>query len=307
MIRRILVAALAVAFVVVLGAAAFADTPGALPIPSDLVWALISGYGVPALVIFAMVSFLCSLFCALTKTPAPSSKWSAFYQVIEALALLTRNAKMTGNPAIDAFLMAEHTLVSGVTAEPEPLKPAQPLAPLPPGSTAAAVALLVVGATLLASCAALNPSGKAWDSNQIAFFELNAATAAENVAQGVETGGGLSPQVLAAIKAGGASLSASIQAQVAVLTSSGSTASQLEAAGLSGLVPAVNNLGTILTASSAGNTASPQAIALTAGISELKQLPALIGVVTELDNGYEPTPADMSNATAALTAAAQKL
>lgn len=88
--------------------------------------------GTSALMLIAVASFGASLVCAVTPTPAPGSRWRGAYELLECVALLTRTAKLTGIPAIDALHTAGAALLE-VRAPAGP--PTRPL-PAPPGGDA---------------------------------------------------------------------------------------------------------------------------------------------------------------------------
>ncbi|HXQ41318.1 MAG TPA: hypothetical protein VN821_08625 [Candidatus Udaeobacter sp.] len=96
---------------------AFAQTAPAvagLPINGDNLPGILQLVGVgavPALLLVALVSFFAALFCALTPTPDPKTTWGRIYQVIEWLALITKNTKETGIPTVDALHQAEVALL----------------------------------------------------------------------------------------------------------------------------------------------------------------------------------------------------
>jgi hypothetical protein len=141
---------------VLLPAVAFADVAGpALAIPPDLIGTLIAGYGMPAIVIWAIACLVCSILCAVTPTPAPGSRWSALYELIELVAVNTRTAKMTGIPIVDAMHAAQLEVLGSVhtaTVVGDPIKP-----PPAPGSTAAVLLVFAFGTVLLcAACASGN-------------------------------------------------------------------------------------------------------------------------------------------------------
>lgn len=161
-------------------------------------------------------------------------------------------------------------------------------------------------ASFLIACAL---TGKpAWTPVQVAYFEVEAGIAAEAVAQEV-LAQGVPASDVAFVAAGGQGLAAAIVADVSVLENGGSTAAQIEAAGLSALVSLVNNLGSILSAAQApAGAVDPKALALQGGIDVLRQVPALVGVATALDNGFMPDPQkDIAPALAQLAGAASKL
>lgn len=73
-------------------------------------------------VIVALISFVASLICAVTPTPAPGSRWRGLYELIECIALITRTSKETGIPTVDALHTASLALAS-LPREAPPLVP----------------------------------------------------------------------------------------------------------------------------------------------------------------------------------------
>lgn len=204
-------------------------------------------------------------------------------------------ANVTGLIAVSVVLLM-HITQKFVSSRFAPKLPAV-LAPL--------VAMLAVVVGLgMSSC---TTSGTPLTPPQVIVLELAIATAAENVAVEAESTPGLSAQAVQAIKSGGFALSAAAQANVAVLANGGSTAQQLQAAGLAALVPLVNNLGNLLAANPTGGPVDAKAAALTGGADLLQQLPAVIGVGVQLNGGWVPGAPDVAAAVAALQAAAGKL
>lgn len=198
--------------------------------------------------------------------------------------------------------VAAHALYMLRTGKAPAAAPKAPPAVPPAAAAALLVALLGFGA--LSGCAS---TGQApWTPAQTAYFELQVGTAAENIAAGVEADQPACAKT--AIQVAGQALAKQLQASVPVLTNGGSTAQQLEAAGISGLLPVVNSLGNLITSCSvtpSANTA--QAALLAGGMDALQQLPAVVGAVVELNGGWQPAAADIANAQAALAAAAAKL
>lgn len=164
-----------------------------------------------------------------------------------------------------------------------------------------------LGASMLSGCA-LFPQTSKWTPAQVAYFELAVTAAAENTAYEIQQSPELAPGYSALIIAGGQSAAAAVEAQVQVLTTGGSTSAQLQAAGLSGLVPIINNLGKVLAAPPTKVTASQaEVVALQGGLDVLQNLPPLIGIVTELNAGWIPAGVDMNTENAILQAAVAQL
>jgi hypothetical protein len=70
------------------------------------------------LIILSLASSAASFVCAMTPTPNPTTPWGRVYQVIEWLAIITRNTKETGYPAVDAL----HTAALALAAHPVPVQ-----------------------------------------------------------------------------------------------------------------------------------------------------------------------------------------
>jgi hypothetical protein len=107
------------------------------------------------LIVFSLASSVASFVCAMTPTPNPITPWGRVYQVIEWLAIITRNTKETGYPAVDAL----HAAALAMAAHPVPLQgaAAAKVATADSGPTVAkagAALLIALGlATTLSACA----------------------------------------------------------------------------------------------------------------------------------------------------------
>lgn len=111
----VFLAILLVVFILAFGRSAFADGSGAAA-PGLSLLAIMQQGGVPMLIAWALLSLLASLFCAMTPTPAPTSRWAGLYQLMELLAVITRQTKLTGIPAVDAL----QTAASAIRELPAP-------------------------------------------------------------------------------------------------------------------------------------------------------------------------------------------
>jgi hypothetical protein len=104
MIRAIFrLSALVLALTPVFTVAALAQAPALLPTDVPSLLQLLGVGAVPALVTASLLSSAASLFVAATPTPHPDSRWGRVYQLIEWVAIVTRNTKQTGIPVVDAL------------------------------------------------------------------------------------------------------------------------------------------------------------------------------------------------------------
>jgi hypothetical protein len=108
------------------------------------------------LIILSLASSAASFVCAMTPTPNPTTPWGRVYQVIEWLAIITRNTKETGYPAVDAL----HSAALALAAHPVPgqgvaVAAKAPMADSGPMVAKAGVALLAAFglAVSLSACA----------------------------------------------------------------------------------------------------------------------------------------------------------
>lgn len=158
----------------------------------------------------------------------------------------------------------------------------------------------------LSSCSGglLGPSASGgWTGPQKAWFEIQAAIAAENTAVAARFTPGLSGADIVDIRSAQSALSSAVQAQAPILASGGAAAAQGQAAALAAIMAGVNSLGAVLSATH-GATVDTKTLATAVGLDALAQLPALIGAYAQVNSGFVPGPGDMAAAIAALQAAA---
>jgi len=136
--------------------------------------------------------------------------------------------------------------------------------------------------------------------------EMILATAALNIAYITMQTPGLSPAVVADIKAAAQAVTAGVSDQIASLQAGGSATSQI-IAGLSGAVgSALPNLGTILSAAH-GSSATPQEVAMAAGEASFQNVPQIAALIAnDLDPNWFPQPSQLTSDANALAAAAAK-
>ena len=144
----------------------------------------------------------------------------------------------------------------------------------------------------LAMSACSTPATPLTDS-QLAARQINReqviATSAINVAYGVMQTPGLSPAVIADIKAGAYVVAGGVSVQIAVAQSGGSALSQAAGGVSGGLQAAVPALGKILT-SAHGSTATTEEVSMSAGLSAFSQAPAIaVLIADELDGAWVPS------------------
>lgn len=170
----------------------------------------------------------------------------------------------------------------------------------------------LAGLALLVACTmpATDPATGAtttvpWTPAQTAWFELKAATAAENEAAAIKAQPGLSPLVIDQITTGMVATSNGVQAAAATLIQGGTVTGQITAAASQAGLSAINALGATLTAAH-GSTADVTALAIAASVPALGQVVALAAATLQLRAGFIPTAADLAAATDALNAAAAR-
>ena len=110
----------------------------------------------------------------------------------------------------------------------------------------------------------------------------------------------------AAIKAAGAVLTSTVETQLAGLMLPGaSVQGQAIGAAEAAISSAVTQIGNVTVAAKGGaSSATPAEIATTAGLAEVKNLPAFFAVVGEIQTGYQPTAGDLATDKATLDAVA---
>lgn len=172
--------------------------------------------------------------------------------------------------------------------------------------------ILLLGGSALAMTALIGcssvintivPGASAWTPAQDAYFEARLATEAVNVANQVAATPGLSDKAKAQIATAQTAIYTAVTANVPTLLNGASTGAQIAAAGVASIMPAINAIGTIGSASGSG-TAKPTALAMAAGLGAVEQLPQFVGDVTSLNSGWIPAQLDIDNALAALKTAA---
>lgn len=165
---------------------------------------------------------------------------------------------------------------------------------------------ILVGVVLLlglAACASASLTAAQLGLRQ-AHRELVLLTAAVDTAYGAMQTPGLSPAVLADIKAGVAVVSGGVQSQVTVLQQGGSLTSEGVAALAGGVQSGIPKLGAILH-SAHGSSATAKEVALESGEGAFSALPDVVVLLSEdIDPGFVPTvdqiKSDATNLQAAL-------
>lgn len=148
---------------------------------------------------------------------------------------------------------------------------------------------------------------QAQTDQRTAYKELVFARLAVDDAAGVAGTKGMSPDLIAKIKAGGDAVASAIGTQTTSLESDGSIGSQSLAAVSSALDGALHNLGPILT-SAHGTSATPLEMAMAGGQAAMSDVPAVIALVANLtDPSWVPTSDVLKQAAADLTAAQARL
>ncbi len=167
----------------------------------------------------------------------------------------------------------------------------------------------LLAATALMGCAsngAISVGSVTLTPAQTAHIDYTVTTAILNDAAAVAAMPGVSAAQKAAIKAGGAVLTATVETQLAGLMLPGaSVQGQAIGAAEAAVSSAVVNVGNAVTAAKGGvGKATPAEIAATAGLAEVKNLPAFLAVIGEIQAGYQPTAGDLATDKAMLDAAA---
>jgi hypothetical protein len=141
---------------------------------------------------------------------------------------------------------------------------------------------------------------------QTAHIDYVAATAALDDAVAVASVKGLSPSAIAKIQAGGAAFEAAVEADIDALLTSGTVATEAESAAAAAISGVAGDFGTVLTAVH-GSDVTPTDLAVAGGLGALQQLPAVLAAVVAVQDGYQPSAADLAADLAALQDAERRL
>ena len=171
---------------------------------------------------------------------------------------------------------------------------------------------LILPALALSACTILSPASltEAQNAARTENRELILATAAINIAGGTAQAPGVSPLLKAQIKAGVASFSDAVQAQVASAHNGGDVTSQAMAGLIGAVEGGVPNIGGLL-ASAHGSSVTPEELAVAGGVSALSQLPSIAGLLAnDLNPSFVPSDAvlgaDLTNLQNAAAAVAKE-
>lgn len=147
--------------------------------PPDLsnISSLFGTYGAVALILVSLVSTVASGIVALTPTPHPDTAWGRVYQVVELLAMVTKNTKQTGFPVVDAL----HNVQLALAANPlptisPPLKVDGPDVSVSGRVVVPSLAIIMtLGIGLLCSACDGSPSAPAPNSPEVQSFAQQVA------------------------------------------------------------------------------------------------------------------------------------
>ena len=255
---------------------------------------------------------------AALPQPAPGSHWLILRKLISFVAVNVGNASNGTQPSFVTWIVRIATPVlqaQGIA----PNAPEAPPAPTPtqsgsgPAAAAGALLLALLCTSGLSACSTAGTSTtapaltQAQTDQRTAYKELVFARLAVDDAAGVAGTKGMSPDLIAKIKAGGDAVASAIGTQTTSLESDGSIGSQSLAAVSSALDGALHNLGPILT-SAHGTSATPLEMAMAGGQAAMSDVPAVIALVANLtDPSWVPTSDVLKQAAADLTAAQARL
>jgi hypothetical protein len=160
---------------------------------------------------------------------------------------------------------------------------------------ASALSLLALGA-----CASLTTNtGAAFTPAQVAHLDYTLSVAGVNdvaaMAKAV-------PAAKVSLQAGAAIFVSGVEGALASLTSGGTAADQAETAAATALGTAATQLNTIVGTAN-GTSANLAALATAGGVEAGAQLPATVATFIALQNGYQPSAADLTADAKALDAA----
>jgi hypothetical protein len=279
MIRAIFrLSALVLALTPVFTVAALAQAPALLPTDVPSLLQLLGVGAVPALVTASLLSTAASLFVAVTPTPHPDTPWGRVYQLVEWVAIVTRNTKQTGIPVVDALHNAALATLNDPGYSPKP-KAAEAAK-----VGAALLALALAGSTLSACGTAPVPSADPAAKSSLQTGMANFNTAINSELAALNANGGAADN-LAKLACGASAYADAYFKLIAPLAGASSGDLQTEKAAMAGaemLCAAPPSAGTAPAQALGAYVAVQQALgkidpaAATLTLESLKSLPAIV-------------------------------